>query len=456
MNPMSLDDERAASALPAAGGTNARLFHFHLLQQRAAGGTGSLPLMRYLGEADASPVRPMAPTLTLAPYVHLGSPTAGASTAHESAAQFWGPAPMAPLPTGVYPDSEPLYLPFACLVFEKLSKKRCDHPCQYVRLGDMLDVLTHIVKWHIDTCCPICYRELLRIKDLDSSHLKKAVFGAIEDVIAHIRWIHTKPWFCRVCDLRFGAKTKYNLHMRMHPDHETLERKAISGYYDEEMRSSDKKLGKCTNKEALDDWELDCPAENRNRAGPNDSAFQTRTGPREDCALLPPAAPTVGLQSQPSQAGGNASSHWSEQYPTTYWYPHEHLAPTYHHGSAQSSAIYAYGSTPAEEPIQDPAEHFECDPAQGRRRLRYPYASPNNGEFRLQPDARQVGGYAGSHRPPESAYRYVAPAYHRPDSSMRSPTVYTHVYLATEEPIQGDSWAVELAFGMFSSACLID
>lgn len=60
----------------------------------------------------------------------------------------------------------------------------------------MLGVLTHIVTLHIDTCCPICYRDLLRNKFLDTSHLKEAVFGAIENVIAHIRWIHTKPWFC--------------------------------------------------------------------------------------------------------------------------------------------------------------------------------------------------------------------------------------------------------------------
>ena len=46
--------------------------------------------------------------------------------------------------------------------------------------------------------------------------------------------------------------------MRDHPDpdHETPERMAIAGYYDKEMQSSDKDLGKCTNKADLDDWGL--------------------------------------------------------------------------------------------------------------------------------------------------------------------------------------------------------
>lgn len=48
--------------------------------------------------------------------------------------------------------------------------------------------------------------------------------------------------------------TNYNVHMKKYPEHETLERIAIAGYYGEEMQFPDEKLGKCTNKADLDDW----------------------------------------------------------------------------------------------------------------------------------------------------------------------------------------------------------
>ena len=292
---------------------------------------------------------------------------------------------------------------FRCPVFERLCKEqRLVHRCQSVRLDDLLAVLKHLVNEHMDACCPICYRELLEVKNLEVSHFKKgpAFFEKIQYAIAHIRWNHTKPWYYRVCNLRFGAKTNYNVHMREHPDHETRERKSIAGYYDEKMQSSDEKLGRCSNKEALDDWELDRPVESRRYSvWPNDGVFPARTGPREDRVFPPPAAPTMGLHSQPSQAGGYAGSHWSLQHPPTYTY--QHVAHNNHqpNGSAQSTAIYSSGSTPAGESIQDLAGRLGCDPAQGRRRRRHPHASPNDGEFQLQPGARQVDGYAGSHGP---------------------------------------------------------
>lgn len=123
----------------------------------------------------------------------------------------------------------------------------------------MFEAPTHIVTQHIDACCQICYRELLRFKDLNTKDLKKAAFGAIENVIAHIRWNHTKPWYCRVCSLAFGAKTKYNDHMREHLDHNSRERIDITGYCCEGMQPSDENLGRCTNKADLDNWELGCP-----------------------------------------------------------------------------------------------------------------------------------------------------------------------------------------------------
>ena len=68
--------------------------------------------------------------------------------------------------------------------------------------------------------------------------------------------------------------------MAEHPDHETSGRAAISGYYDKEMKSSDEKLGRCTDKADLDDWNY--------RASPINGVFDSP----EDRALPSTATPT--------------------------------------------------------------------------------------------------------------------------------------------------------------------
>lgn len=236
--------------------------------------------------------------------------------------------------------------------------------------------------------------------------------------------------------------------MKQNPAHNSTERIAIAGYYDAKTQSSDKELGKCTNKEALDHWVLDNPV---HCAWPNGGVPQDQTGHGEGHAL-------VGLPNQSPRAGGYAGSHWSVRHRPTYL--HQQWTSTYHQPDdlAKSPAIYTSGSTPAEEPIQDLVGHLEWDPALGRRR-HHPHVAPNHGVSQLQSAARQVGGYSGSHHPTRHplvcVHQHVAPTYHLPGSFIRPPTICTHRCLASEEPIQGDSWAGEAALGMISSACLV-
>ena len=304
-----------------------------------------------------------------------GTPTAGGWTALELAPQFGGPArATTPRFTLAHPIPDPQPLPpsqapfggtlisrsipsaawhgpplareripcedlvflreqlgssepsFQCPVFERLLRKepRPVHRCRLVRLDDLFAVLKHLVDEHMDACCPICYHELLEVENLEIGHFKMgpAFFEKIQYAIAHIRWKHTKPWHCRVCDLRFGAKTNYNDHMKKNPAHKSREQTDLSGYYDAEIQSLDKRLGKCANKEALDDWILDCPVENRrNRAWPNDGASQAQSSPQEDGAS-PPTTLTAGLHSQPNQASGCAGSHWPMQSSPIYLHQH--------------------------------------------------------------------------------------------------------------------------------------
>lgn len=136
------------------------------------------------------------------------------------------------------------------------------------------------------------------------------------------------------------------------PDHETPERKAIAGYYDEKMQSSDENLGKCSNKKALDDWELDRLVESGyHLAWPNNVAFPARTGPREGRALPRPAALTIVLHSQPPQVGGSAGSHGPVQHPPVF--AHQHLAPAHHRRDSPTPppTAYTHGSPAAEQLI---------------------------------------------------------------------------------------------------------
>ena len=301
---------------PPAPSSDAR--YVYPLQQRAAGDTGD---PRFPSEINTSSVCLVAPCACS--YLAMESHTTGCSTAHEAVGQF----PRA------YGNLEQWGSLLGCLVFEKLSvTRKWDHPCRDVHLSDMFEALEHIVTQHIDTCCQICYRELLQFKDLSTKDLKKAAFGAIENVIAHIRWNHTKPWYCWVCCWAFGSKTKYHAHMREYPAHTS--RIDIAGYCCEEMKFSDERLGRCTNKADLDDWELDCPVY---RPLPNSNSFQAR----EDRA-------SVGLHSQPSQAGGRDGPHP----PMCVC---RRMAPTYHPPESimRSPTFCTHGCLAAGEPVQD-------------------------------------------------------------------------------------------------------
>lgn len=324
-------------------------------------GARDLPTERYLYKAPTSLARLAisarnydGQSVTLPARTHFGSPIAGAWAALESAPQFGDPAGaiiphstrarliptpqlrplqqpsplLAPLSGAPYLSPAPgtprhglpstgqrtplensafpreQLGPSRCPVFERLNEKhRLVHRCRFVHLDDLLAVFKHLVNEHSDARCPICYDELLEAEDLEISHFKKrpAFFERIQYAIAHIRYSHTRPWYCRVCGERFGAKRSYNEHMTKNPAHKSPERTALSGYYDAETQFFDRRLGGCTNKEALDSWGLDYAAvmSRRHRAWPNDDASQAQISPRGDRAQPPHAAPTPGLYSQP-------------------------------------------------------------------------------------------------------------------------------------------------------------
>ena len=311
--------------------------HSWLRQHLAVTGTGSFLFEHYLDGMPTSTARLEISTRNsdgqpamLPLRAHLRAPIAVARTAPDPVPQFGGPArtttprftrvhliPAHPQPLSppsvrqrisledsaiLQEQLSPPDPPFRCPVFERLSEdQRLVHRCRCTRLGDLCAVLKHLVDEHMNSRCPICYDKLLGIKDLEIGHLKEvpAFFEKIQYAIAHIRCKHTKPWYCQVCNLRFGAKAKYNAHMEKNPAHNSLERIVIAGYYDKKTQASDEKLGKCSNKADLDDWECDRSVESRRYyACSNDGGFPASEGGGARWSA------TCGKSSRPSANGG--------------------------------------------------------------------------------------------------------------------------------------------------------
>lgn len=101
--------------------------------------------------------------------------------------------------------------------------------------------------------------------------------------------------------------------MKKYPAHNSLERAAIAGYYDDKMQSSDENLGKCTNKADLDGWYfLRSPGQSRRchpRVPLNDGELWLRHGSRESNVSRPPAVPAASRQRPPEINGYDGPHH---------------------------------------------------------------------------------------------------------------------------------------------------
>lgn len=86
----------------------------------------------------------------------------------------------------------------------------------------------------------------------------------------HVRCRHFKPWKCRGhnCNSRFGAKAKYNKHIKEFPGHITQAQRNLDGYLSQGIKTMDHRLGKMQTTfdiEADRDFKKDILAETRIR-----------------------------------------------------------------------------------------------------------------------------------------------------------------------------------------------
>ncbi|CCX30334.1 Protein of unknown function [Pyronema omphalodes CBS 100304] len=135
----------------------------------------------------------------------------------------------------------------------------------------MRSINKHLEKVHIGYCCPYCFKKIKRrFGNIKTNQFEKIFFNDIQAVIQHVRCRHFKPWKCRGhnCNSRFGAKAKYNKHIKEFPGHITQAQRNLDGYLSQGIKTMDHRLGKMQTTfdiEADRDFKKDILAETRIR-----------------------------------------------------------------------------------------------------------------------------------------------------------------------------------------------